>query len=171
MGLVEVVMAMAIATAMVGVLAATVTRMMRANLESQQHLQTVVNLGRLGEQFRRDVREAHAASVADAAGDRPGRLVLAGQSDRQITYTGTAGGIERLASGGGQPDHREFYATSGMKFLAWQIAPDNREVAVVLGPLVRRETESDEVRGRFSLSAILAAPQTQAEADRPGDGP
>jgi hypothetical protein len=167
MGLVEVVMAMAVATAMVGLLAATVSRMMHASEQSHEHLQTIVTLGRLGEQFRRDVHAARSATIADAQGDQPGRLVLDGP-DRQVAYVVENDAIERVATAASEAPRRERFTLGGMKLLGWKVDGERREVSIALAPLARRGTQSSETRGQFPLSAVLAEP-AQAAGDESGD--
>jgi type II secretory pathway component PulJ len=169
MGLVEVVIAMAVATAMVGLLAATVSRMMLASEQSHEHLRTMVTLGRLGEQFRRDVHAAGSATIADAQGDQPGRLVLEG-SGRQVAYAVEFDAIERVATATGEAPRRERFALGGLKFLGWKVDDERREVSVALAPLARRGTQSGETRGQFPLSALLARP-AQAAGNESGDNP
>ena len=56
--LVEMMIVMAIGTVLVGVLAATLSKVIAANGRASDHLEALVGMQRLAEQFRRDVHAA-----------------------------------------------------------------------------------------------------------------
>jgi hypothetical protein len=163
MTLVEVMLAMFVATAVVAMLGAIVSRVVAANARSREHLQTVVTLGRLGEQLRRDVHAAHRASVLESK-DGPSRLKLETDAERTIEYEIASSGLVRLASTAEKTDQRERFALPGMKFLGWSIDEGGRQVSLSIGRLDRPESDAATVAGRFSLVASLATAELASEA-------
>jgi type II secretory pathway pseudopilin PulG len=153
--LVEVILAMSIASAVVGMLAAVVSRMVTANVASQEHLRTVVTLGRLGEQFRRDVRASRLATFEED-NEQPPRLKLAGEADRAIEYQITPAGLERVVRLAGEAERREPFVLPGMKFLGWNTEDDGRTVSLIVGRLARPGSEDPTLGSRFSIVASLA---------------
>jgi type II secretory pathway component PulJ len=153
--LVEVILAMAIATAVVGVLAAAVSRVIQSNAAAQDHLHTVVTLGRLGEQFRRDAHAALDTSIEEI-NDRPARLKFTTEAGRTIEYEITPDGLARVASGGDHAEHRERFALVGMKPLGWRLDEDGRAISLDLGRLARPQSDDATLGGRFSIVASLA---------------
>ena len=156
MTLVEVVVAMTIGTAVIGLLAAAVSRVIQSNAAAQEHLQTVVTLGRLGEQFRRDAHAATAATIEEGK-DQPARLKFAAEADRTIEYEVTPAGLARVVSGGGKTEHRDLYVLAGMKALGWKLDEDGRAISLDLARLARPQTDDPTLRGRFSIVASLAS--------------
>ncbi len=159
--LVEVLLAMVVATALIGMLAAVVSRMISANAAAQEHLRTVVTLGRLGEQFRRDVRASHHATFEEA-NDQPARLKLDDDADRSIEYEITPAGLERVVSSDGETEQRELFVLPGMKFLGWNMEDDGRAVSLIVGRLARPRRNDATLRGRFSIVASLAKHESPA---------
>lgn len=151
--LVEVILAIVIATSVMGVLAAVVSRMIASNAAAHEHLRTVVTLGRLGEQFRRDAHASHRATIEES-NDEPARLTLHGEGS--IEYEITPAGLERVATNAGRPEHRDLFVLPGMKFLGWQMDDDGREISLVIGRLARPQSEDATLGGRFSIVASLA---------------
>jgi type II secretory pathway pseudopilin PulG len=155
MTLVEVVVAMSIATALIGVLAAAVSRVIVSNAAAQEHLQTVVTLGRLGEQFRRDAHGANQATIEEVK-DQPARLKFAAEADRTIEYEITPAGLARVVTSGDKTQHRDLYVLGGMKPLGWKLDADGRAISLDMGRLARPQDGDTTLGGRFSIVASLA---------------
>jgi hypothetical protein len=163
MTLVELMVAMFVATALVGMLAAIVSRILLANATAREHLQTVVTIGRLGEQFRRDVHAAQSASLVEA-NDAPPRLKLSNDAQRTIEYEISPSGLARVAVTAGKPVARELFVLPGMKFLDCKIDEGSRHVSLSIGRLSRPQSDAATVAGQFSLVAALA--QTEPASDK-----
>lgn len=157
MTLMEVMLAMVIATAVVSVLGITVSRMLLSNGVAHQHVQTVTTLGRLGEEFRRD---AHAASHVALDGPENARqLTLTGEENSKVVYQFVPGGVERLASQDDQLRRRESFLLPGMRPIAWSLDEDRHEVALAVGRLARPGSDDKTLRGQFSILASLRRTQ------------
>lgn len=152
--LVEVMLAIVIATALVSALGITVARMLRSNHAAQEHLQTVTNLGRFGEQFRRDAHSASNVLINELENDDR-QLVLNHGDDRTIIYQIIPGGIERTQSEGDQLRQRERFLLPGMRPLAWNFEADRQQVALSIGKLAHPSIEDDAVCAQFSILAVL----------------
>jgi type II secretory pathway pseudopilin PulG len=165
MTLVELMLAMFVATAVVGMLAAIVSRIMMANAAGRDHLQTVVALARLGEQFRRDVHEARGASVVPSDGPAS-RLKLDAGANRAIEYEITPAGLARRVLIADKVQKRDLFILPGMKCLDWKIEDGGRLVSLEIGRLDRPTSDAAVVATRFPLVAALAnldaAPQAAA---------
>lgn len=153
--LVEVIMAITIATAVIGVLTVAVSRLILSNAAAHEHLQTVVTLGRLGEQFRRDAHAARDATI-EAAPEQPTRLKLQGDADWAVEYEITPDGLQRVATAAGQAEHRDRFVLPGMKFLGWKMDEDGRAISLLVGRLARPATDEPALSGRFSIDGLLA---------------
>jgi type II secretory pathway pseudopilin PulG len=160
MTLIEIIVAMTIATAMIGLLAAAVSRVMMASAAAHEHLRTVVTLGRLGEQFRRDAHASHRSTV-DASNDQAARLTLEAGPNRTVEYEITPQGLRRVASTADKATQRELFVLPGMKFLGWKSDEDSRFVSLVIGRLARPGSEDPTLGGRFSIDASLAKVEPQ----------
>jgi hypothetical protein len=169
--LVEVILAMTIATAVVSILAAVVSRMISANAATQDHLHTVVTLGRLGEQFRRDTHASHLATIEEDL-DQPPRLKLDGEAGRTIEYEITPDGIQRVVRSAGETEQCERFVLPGMKFLGWNTGEESRLVSLIVGRLARPQKEVPTLGGRFSIVALLAEQEpSPTPSPKPEDGP
>jgi len=166
MTLVEVTLAMMIATALVGLLAAAISQVIVFSSSAGEHLQAVAALGHLGEQFRRDVHAARSAQI-EAPPGRPERLRLDMRADRPIEYTITAAGLERLAASADRPPHRELYALPGMKLLGFKTQADRRELSLVVGRMAHPTAADSPLAGEFSITATLATEDHLPAATEP----
>lgn len=163
MTLLAVLLAIVVATAVLGVLGAAVSQVIVADQATHEHLQTVVTLGRLGEQFRRDAHQARQVVIEEAQ-DQPQRLILTGQDDATIEYEITPAGLRRVAQTRDEAAQRETYLLPGMTFLGWKEDDAHRELALLVGRLARTPDQEPKLRGQFAIVALLheAKPPTES---------
>lgn len=152
MGLIEVMLAIAIATGVVGVLGVTVSRMFAANATAREHAHTMNALGQFGSQFRRDAHGALSTSLEPPA-ERTQVLAFATPGNDEIQYEIVPGGIERRLVSGGQPRARELFLMQGMKPIGWQLDEQHREVVLTIGRLARPSADDNTLSGQFSIRA------------------
>lgn len=154
--LIEMLVAIAIGTVLMGMLGAVVSRVLAANEAAGQHLEGIVALGSLGEQFRRDVRAASDATVVKEGGQIR-RLQLNGLDGDQIEYEIAETGLRRTVSRSGQVQAREVFVLTGMKVLGWnEDFQESGEISLLVGRLVRRGDDDRALGNQFSIAAPLA---------------
>lgn len=155
MTLVELLFALFIATAFVGMLAVMMARLLASENSSTRHLEGMVSLAQLGEQLRRD---AHAASGAriEPLDSQPRVLSLELASGRTVQYTLDDRGVERLEKQADQVVSRERFTLAEMRCLSWQddIAL-SRRVSLVVGRLGRQGDDPAAVLSKFTIAAAL----------------
>ena len=156
MMLVEVMTCMVIGMVLLGIVTTIFVRIVVMNPAAREHLETTITLGRLAEQFRGDVHAALQATSSEA--DAPAaRLSLQWPGNVRIEYEMAEGGIRRARIEGDQIRQREQFVMSGMKVVGWEIKTPDREVSLMIGRLLRRESdEGQTVRYRFPITARLA---------------
>ena len=121
-----------------------------------EHLETTTTLGRLAEQFRRDVHAAVEATPSAADAPAP-QLRLNGPGDLRIEYESTDGGLRRTQFEGDKVRQREFFVLSAMKVTGWEFQASSRQVSMIVGRLTQREVDvPGTVRYRFPITARLA---------------
>jgi prepilin-type N-terminal cleavage/methylation domain-containing protein len=150
--LIELLIAMTIGTALMGTLAVLMARILSSNAAVKEHLQSVAALGRLGEQFRRDV---HAATAAEVDGEVR-RLRLDAPGRESIEYEICDAGLNRVVLRAGQAQAREQFVLAGMKVLGWnENSASTGELALELGRLARQDQDEPTVSSTFSITAAL----------------
>lgn len=154
MGLVEVMLAIAIATALVSVLGVTIQRMFAANATAREHSHTMNSLGHLGAQFRRDVHAALATSP-DSAAEPAQKLTFTAPDNAEIQYEIVPGGIQRRHFAGGLQRAQELFLIQGMKPIGWRVDEEHREVVLTIGRLARPSADDDTLSGQFAIRAAL----------------
>ena len=154
--LVEVMICMVIGMVLIGVITTTFIRVIVMDPAAHQHLETTTTLGRLAEQFRRDVHASLEATPS--AADAPGpRLTLHGPGEARIEYELTVDGLRRARLEGDQVLQRELFVLSDMKVTGWEVQPSNREVSLIIGGLSQRLVDDAAmVKRQFTITARLA---------------
>ena len=152
MGLIEVMLAIAIATGVVGVLGVTISRMFAANAAAREHAHTMNALGQFGAQFRHDVHTAFSTSLEPAA-ERSQKVSIAAPENSEIQYEIVPGGIERRRISGGQLRARELFLLQGMRPLGWQLDKEHGEVALTIGRLAHPSADDGTLSGQFAIRA------------------
>jgi len=103
--LVEVIVVMVTASTMMAVTVALLYGLLRAERITRDHIRHSTALGRLADQFRRDV---HAAVALPADEERGWRLTLA--PGETVVYRAEAGRMDRLRKTGEKLQQRESFA-------------------------------------------------------------
>jgi prepilin-type N-terminal cleavage/methylation domain-containing protein len=157
--LIELLVALAMGTALMGTLAAVVSRVLVANAAAGEHLEGIVALGRLGEQFRSDVHAASAANLEKESGQIR-RLRLEGPDGERVEYEIVETGLRRAASRSGEVKSREMFVLAGMKVLGWnEDFQTTGAVSLLVGRLARRGDDNAAIRNQFSVAASLGRDQ------------
>jgi type II secretory pathway pseudopilin PulG len=163
MGLLEVMLAITIATALLSVVALAISRIFAENTVARQHTHTMNALGQLGSQLRRDVHAAVAATP-DPAGETTQRLELTMPGKDSVKYQIIPDGIERRQYADGVLRSKELFLLEGMRPIAWRVDNDQRDVALTIGRLAHRTRDrspasaladvSETLNGEFTIRAV-----------------
>lgn len=167
--LVEVMMCMVIGMILISVITTIFVRVVVMDPAAREHLETTTTLGRLAEQFRRDV---HAALDATPSAANPliPQLSLQGPGDLRTEYEPMADGLRRTLFNGDNVLEREHFALGDMKVLVWGVQKPNREVSMILGRLSHRDgDDAATVRYQFPITAKLARDHRFARVDSKKD--
>lgn len=156
--LVELLLGMLIAAGVVMILGLIMTRLFAVNVQAKEHQQFLANLGRLSQQFRRDVHAAAGASLAtEADGNmKPAEDKLSlSMGPRTVIYSLAASGVQRAVSEGDAAVARDLFALPGFRPLSLKLDEHRREVELTIGRLAHPTGPTDEVSGKFSILAVL----------------
>jgi type II secretory pathway pseudopilin PulG len=159
MGLVEVMLAIAIATALTSVLGVTVSRMFAATATAREHAHTMNALGRVAAQFRRDAHASVSATTASSA-EHSQSLAFKTANDEEIQYAIVPEGIERRQFHGGQPRSQELFLIQGLRPLEWHVDAEHSEVVLTIGRLARPSADDDTLSGKFTIRAARRSPSS-----------
>lgn len=154
--LVEVMTCMVIGMVLIGVITTIFVRVVVMDPAAREHLATTTTLGRLAEQFRRDV---HAALDATPTAENPLvlQLRLQGPGDLRIVYEPGADGVRRTRFDGDNVLQREHFVLDGMKVTGWEVQKSSREVSMIVGRLSQGDVEdAATLRYQFPITAKLA---------------
>jgi Tfp pilus assembly protein PilE len=152
MTLIEMVIAMSLAAAVLSTLAVIVTRMMAVQSLANDHLSTLVTVGRLGEQFRDDAHAAASAGRDAAGGDQRISFALA---DRTIRYTVAEPGIERVVLKDDQPVARDTFMMPLMRVIGFDDAAASGEVTLLVARVAPLATAEAPPARPFPITARL----------------
>jgi prepilin-type N-terminal cleavage/methylation domain-containing protein len=156
MTLIEVATAMAIGVVLLGLAVTMLARVIAANATAGEHLEGIVVLDRLGEQFRRDVHASASAKVGNGAA-APERISLTACDGSQVEYEIASSGLRRTKNAPGQPPSREVFVLPGMKVLPWKENTDaNGEVSLWIGRVAHRTGDDETINGQFAIRAFIA---------------
>ena len=154
--LVELLIAIMIGAAMLGVTGTLLARVIHANSAAADHLRGVVALGALGDQFRRDVHATATATVDEADGQPP-RLRLTMADGAAVVYEIDPSGLRRMESTAGEPERREAFTLSGMKILGFTAdTAASGAISIVIGRLAALPS-GEAVSGQFEMTALATA--------------
>lgn len=165
--LVELLLGLLIAAGVVMILGLIMSRLFAVNMQAKEHQQFLANLGRLSQQFRRDVHAATGASLVrdtdDTVKSRTEKLSLTiGQ--RTVMYSIAASGVERAVSEGGAAVARDLFALPGFKPLSTKLDEHRREAELSIGRLAHPTEPDAEISGKFTILAMLRRQSEAAEA-------
>jgi hypothetical protein len=163
MGLLEVMLAITIATALLGVVALALSRIFAENTAARQHAHTMNALGQLGSQLRRDVHAALAVAP-DPADDATQRLELTMGDNSLIKYQIVPDGIERRQYSDGAFRAKELFLLEGMRPTAWRVDDEQRDVILTIGRRAHRSRDpaptdalaaaGETLSGQFMIRAV-----------------
>lgn len=156
--LVELLLGILIAAGVVMILGLIMSRLFTVNLQAKEHQQFLASLGRLSQQFRRDVHAAAEARLANEPEDQTNpaaeKLALS-VGPRTVIYSIAASGVERAVSEGGGAVARDLFALPGFRPLSLKLDEHRREVELTIGRLAQPTESSPEISGSFSILAVL----------------
>ncbi len=164
--LVELLLGILIAAGVVMILGLIMSRLFAVNLQAKEHQQFLANLGRLSQQFRRDVHAAAGARLAnepeDQARHSAEKLSLT-VGPKTVIYSIAARGVERAVSEGGGAVARDLFALPGFRPLSLELDEHRREVELTIGRLAHPAGSAAELSGSFSILAVLRNQSGTAE--------
>jgi prepilin-type N-terminal cleavage/methylation domain-containing protein len=153
--LLEMLVVIAVSTAIVGLAVALVVTMMHIEKEARSRLGTGVTQGRLADQFRRDVRASTGLSFAEASSDegqKPACELTLG-SDRVVRYETSGPAVVRTELDADQVVRRETYRLPRGATISVELAEDPSPAIASL-----RITPGDNTKNRPPVqSARIAA--------------
>ena len=130
--LVELILVMLVSSSLMGVLVTLVSRVIRTNATSGEHLEDSIVLGQMSEQFRNDVHEAIQVSLGEKI-PAAERLSLQMADGSRIDYELAEGGLKRTLIVTDEKTQSETFVLHGMRILGWeQNAPNAREVSMLI---------------------------------------
>jgi hypothetical protein len=156
MGLLEVMLAITIATALLSVVGLAISRIFTANTAARQHAHTMNALGQLGARFRQDVHAAVSATLTPTNGTAK-QLKLAMTDGVAIEYLIVTEGIERRRFSEGALRAKELFLLEGMQPIAWRVDDDQRDVALTVGRRARPTLDDKTLSGKFTIRAVRRA--------------
>ncbi|HTM53671.1 MAG TPA: prepilin-type N-terminal cleavage/methylation domain-containing protein [Pirellulales bacterium] len=154
--LVEVLIAMLLGSAALGLLTTTMGAVLRRADSAGNHLEAMTGLARLAEQLRRDV---HQASSAQAVSEmhKPDFLKLEGPGGVSLAYHECPGGVLRESVRDEVITARERFALPGLEVAHWKAATVPGEQVVLELDRQAAMGTSSGAQGRFTISANLGA--------------
>ena len=135
LSLVEMMVVIAIGSAIIGLVGVCLQGLYRAERRTRQQMTQREALTQLGLRFRSDAHEAARVERTEPA--KPGgavRLVLTAQDGRTVTYQADGGQVERTVERGGQVVHHDAFRLPGVR-VAWELKSAGDQVlaaAVIL---------------------------------------
>lgn len=154
--LVEVLIAMLLGSAALGLLTTTMAAVLRRADSAGNHLEAMTGLARLAEQLRRDVHQASSARAVTEM-HKPDVLKLQRPDGVSLAYRECPGGVLRESIRDEMVTARERFALPGLEVAHWTAAASpgeqvvlelDRDAALGTGP---------GAQGRFTISANLGA--------------
>jgi prepilin-type N-terminal cleavage/methylation domain-containing protein len=153
----EMMISLLVAASLLGLLTATVSRVLIAHGAACEHLENLVSVGRLGEQFRSDVHAAQSATT-EPLGAQVRKLRLDLGTDELVEYEIEPAGLRRTLSVDGQIWHREMFVLPGMGVLGWNDDfKTSGRLSLRLGRLPHGSDDSAAPVSEFSIDAAIAA--------------
>jgi len=161
--LIEMIAVMGVGAVMMGIAVTLLYGLLRAEGSGREHLRHSSVLGRLADQFRRDV---HAAKTVAAAADGEGRQFELAPG-RTVTYRLESGTLTRTEQVDGTVERRESYALPPGTTATIEI-PTNTQPAIVSLRITPVAEASGAVGGRaIRVNAVLARDHRFAKPEEP----
>jgi prepilin-type N-terminal cleavage/methylation domain-containing protein len=117
--LLEMVVVIAVTSALAGAVTVMLSGMLRGQSAAADNLMQVRTLSRLDAQFRRDVRAATAADLAEDAQSQTQSLTLTLPAQLTVTYIATQRRVQRVERDGDKITRREEYAWEAPTSARW----------------------------------------------------
>jgi type II secretory pathway pseudopilin PulG len=161
--LIEMIAVMGIGAVMMGVAVTLLYTLLRTEGSGREHVRQSSVLGRLADQFRRDV---HAAKTVAAAPDGEGRQfeLAPGQT---VTYRFQRGTLTRTEQVDGTPQRRESYALPPGTTATIRIPADTQPALVSLMITPVAEASGPAGGRAIHIDAVLARDHRFAKAEEP----
>jgi type II secretory pathway pseudopilin PulG len=126
--LIEMSVYIGIAAVLLPVVFVALAQAMRASDHVREQSQSASSLERLARQFRDDVHEAAAATVAQGGKE----LLLTMAGERRIRYKSTAAAVERTVKAGDVTQQRDTFPLSGLAPGDFEVRSDPAEAVLLL---------------------------------------
>jgi len=161
--LIEMIAVMGVGAVMMGVAVTLLYGLLRAEGSGREHVRQSSVLGRLADQFRRDV---HAAKAVAAAADGEGRQFELAPG-RTVTYRFQPGTLTRTEQVDAAPQRQESYALPPGTTATIRI-PANTQPAIVSLMITPAAEASAQPAGRaIQIDAVLAGDHRFAKPEEP----
>jgi prepilin-type N-terminal cleavage/methylation domain-containing protein len=147
--LVEVVIAVSIASFVMGGAAVLLQGVWRVERSTRHHARNLAADFRLAEAFRSDVHLADASAVAQLAGvESADRLALTLADGRTVEYTAGSAQVERVVRRGDETAGRDTFLLKPQATVRWQAGTDGAAMISMLvsAPLGTEQLEMAETR-------------------------
>ncbi len=174
--LIEVVVVMSVAAALIGVTVTMLSGIFRAGRQGMDHMTQAGVINRLAEQFRADVAAARSCQPLVGAGaeeaEKKSGIVLKSAGQDRVEYVATAQVLERIAYAGENVDRRETYQLGPARRARLEIEQGKPNVVnCVLEQIESSPGFGEPTSGPISISAILGRNQRfrKPEAETVGE--
>jgi prepilin-type N-terminal cleavage/methylation domain-containing protein len=163
--LIELLITMVIGATILAAGMTLLVQAIRANAAAADHARTIVNLGRLSEQFRADVHDSRTLALAKVGDSRPGQLALTSTDGSHVEYVLTPDELTRTRTAGDRVVERDVYRLATMRAVGLRADQAGGEAAIVIQRIT--PLPSGEVAlGKFEILAVAPRAGQRAE-DKP----
>jgi Tfp pilus assembly protein PilE len=153
--LIEMLTVLTFAAVLISVLSTLMSRVLVANSASEGHLGDLATLGRLGEQFHRDVHAANQFSL-DKTGQWQ-KLHLSLPEGSEVRYEIVPSGVSRVFTRPGESAAREVFVMKDLRALGWNDdSQQSGQLALQVARLRPTPYGEAETGRAFSVVARLA---------------
>jgi prepilin-type N-terminal cleavage/methylation domain-containing protein len=163
--LIEIMIVMVIATALMALISVAVVQVILANGASGRHLNDLLALGELGEQFRSDVHQSQRVAVSPPDAART-TLVLTAANGDVVEYEITGLVLQRMQTANTKPTRRESYTFGRMRVQGWRKSgQQDDEVIMSIARMAEVAPGSEPAEtGSFEIVAILGGAPSRVPA-------
>jgi len=155
--LIELLITMVIGATILAAGITLLVQAIRANAGAADHARTIVNLGRLAEQFRADVHDSGTFVAAPAAESRPAQLTLTTVDGGHVEYVVSSDELTRTRTAGDRVVERDVYRLATMRAVSLRADQAGGEAAIAIQRITPLPS-GDVVLGKFEILAF--APRT-----------
>ena len=142
--LVELLVVIAVSASLFALATVMFARFLAMRSAGEEHFQRTTQVGRLAEQFRRDVWEGQQAALPEGETDK---LTITGNQQR-VEYLIRSGAIERtvIDGEGDTPQLRETYSLATAAPLRFEV--HDARLSVLIAPLHAKPVEGESPHGK-----------------------